>query len=1256
MGGSNGWRTNISAQDWMRDMEKRVLNEERRPIIRNSTDLMGPGFAPYAVETRDWSADETAFNGMFYSRPGSLNSPDSSLYWIGTTEGTPDGNGFELVRQYDPATGAASTTSQVRFFTTLSGQRTYSNWTVTGGASGGPPSGPAGGDLAGTYPNPTLSPATKALMMLDVAEEGTTVVTDAQKINFVGAGVTASAGATGTATVTIPGGGAPSGAAGGDLTGTYPNPQIGSGVIVDGDVATANKDGVAATPSMRTLGTGAQQAAAGNDSRFTNARTPTGPAGGDLTGTYPNPTLSPTAKSGVMVDVYDEGGSVVPDATILDFVGTAVTVSGTGGHAVVSVTGGGGSTATPATHGEWTTLDSAFIANVTWEYRFGWVTLDSAHPPAGCSYAGGGIFTVSQAGWYVISFLLTPLPGSPGRRVGRLLWDDGSFTQFEPPNASSGTNNVSRAGVAGTITRWLGAGSTVAPQYFQSTGAGLQWDGTAGLSSFTIASLADPGPQGPQGIQGPTGATGSQGPTGATGSQGPQGATGAQGPTGNTGAQGTPGEKWFSQSGAPAGATGIVGDWSLDTASGDVYEKTGTSTWTLRGNIRGPQGIQGIQGPTGATGTTGAQGTPGEKWFSQAGAPAGATGIVGDWSLDINSGDVYEKTGASTWTLRGNIRGPQGIQGIQGPQGPTGLTGPQGPIGLTGPAGADSTVPGPTGPTGPQGPKGDTGATGPQGPQGPSGGGTQITDEGVDQGTPAIINFTGAGVTASAGVAGTVNVDVPGNPTTLPPSGPAGGDLTGTYPNPTIGAGKVTSAAIADGTIQSGDIAAGVIPTTLPGPPTGTAGGSLAGTYPNPTLAANSVGSSQIADASIQAGDIAAGVIPTTLPGPPTGTAGGSLAGTYPNPTLAANSVGSSQIADGTIQAGDLAAGVIPTSLPPSGAAGGDLTGTYPNPTITIPRFVPGYTAGSTGAPAEYYELLNYKSGASAQGTTIRINTNITFNNRMVRLKVAGFQYNAGPGNIDLDITFYAYAGSGSGPSYVAQTWQSNGSLPILSVVGYLDASSRVVLFINAAIALQYPHVTIPWALVSQTSAPIAEMTGWTAAFSSVTTGLTQATSFVQVSHTHAAADVNVAPTVEVTSTVTTNVTSGAFVGVGGMVGGDAANNPYVSSTTGGVSTFKVAGMYLFTAWATFSSGTASRRIVALMKNSAEQFRQDNSNQGAWTGQVTGIIPMNVGDTFYVSVFQNSGANLALGAVPGHGWTAWRIGPDTAYSTASTWP
>ena len=63
-----------------------------------------------------------------------------------------------------------------------------------------------------------------------------------------------------------------------------------------------------------------------------------------------------------------------------------------------------------------------------------------------------------------------------------------------------------------------------------------------------------------------------------TGEQGPAGPTGPTGPTGPAGPAGTPGEVWYSGSGAPPGATGIVGDWYLNTTTGAVSEKTGTST------------------------------------------------------------------------------------------------------------------------------------------------------------------------------------------------------------------------------------------------------------------------------------------------------------------------------------------------------------------------------------------------------------------------------------------------------------------------------------------------------------------------------------------------------------------------------------------------------------------------------------------------------------------------------------------------------
>jgi hypothetical protein len=116
------------------------------------------------------------------------------------------------------------------------------------------------------------------------------------------------------------------------------------------------------------------------------------------------------------------------------------------------------------------------------------------------------------------------------------------------------------------------------------------------------------------------------------------GKTGSTGATGGTGATGPAGSTWYNGVVPPTSATGTVGDYYLDTTTGDVYQDMASGGWTQIGNIAGPQGPSG---------------TNGAVWSSGSVAPT-AAGNNGDFYLDTANGAVYQYQ-SGNWVQIGMI-------------------------------------------------------------------------------------------------------------------------------------------------------------------------------------------------------------------------------------------------------------------------------------------------------------------------------------------------------------------------------------------------------------------------------------------------------------------------------------------------------------------------------------------------------------------------------------------------------------------------
>jgi hypothetical protein len=118
-----------NGDDWMRDMEKRVTREERRPAPPSFADQLGPGVTQRARAIMDWSDPGVLRNGWYYSEPLSLNTPDYDTPWIGETIVTFDGRGVQKLSSMTD-----DRKFQRRFSFGSSAVPTFTAWQHTGGA------------------------------------------------------------------------------------------------------------------------------------------------------------------------------------------------------------------------------------------------------------------------------------------------------------------------------------------------------------------------------------------------------------------------------------------------------------------------------------------------------------------------------------------------------------------------------------------------------------------------------------------------------------------------------------------------------------------------------------------------------------------------------------------------------------------------------------------------------------------------------------------------------------------------------------------------------------------------------------------------------------------------------------------------------------------------------------------------------------------------------------------------------------------
>ena len=130
---------------------------------------------------------------------------------------------------------------------------------------------------------------------------------------------------------------------------------------------------------------------------------------------------------------------------------------------------------------------------------------------------------------------------------------------------------------------------------------------------------------------------------------------------GTSGTPGKDGSTWYNGYEDPPGMElGKDGDYYVNIDTNNVYQKI-DNDWAYVMNLKGEKGDNGEPGENGNDGSV---------WYTGKGIPDNLLGKSGDFYLDRDSGDVYQRI-TYEWVYQTNIKGPAGTDGTGGTGGGT---------------------------------------------------------------------------------------------------------------------------------------------------------------------------------------------------------------------------------------------------------------------------------------------------------------------------------------------------------------------------------------------------------------------------------------------------------------------------------------------------------------------------------------------------------------------------------------------------------